>query len=281
MGFIRLFVESTKPKVMIQKNLFYFLCGYFVSIFYYQAFNIFKLILGVGIFISVYSCVYVINDIFDYKRDRKHPIKRHRPIPSNKLNPKHALLTCALIYITGFLASIIFMNPLFALCIFLLIVGNVVYSHPFFKTKKKIISAGLILALLQYVKLLAGWSIIAGELTHPVIYFMIPACLYLYSLLQVAMHSDHYKGRFKIKRREKIIGHTLMLLPAVLITVLLFTDLVFYITFTILPIYFAFLWMVKKLKLKDAVLRINKYMTFINSLLISLNAFFFIGVLGL
>jgi len=280
MGFIRLFIESTKPKVMVQKNLFYFLMGFCVSLFYYQSFNLFKLIFGAVIFIAVYSCVYVINDIFDYQRDKKHPIKKHRPIPSHRLNPGYALLFCGTIYIIGFLASILLINPLFALCMLLLVAGNVMYSHPSFKTKKKIVSAGLILALLQYIKLLAGWSISAGEINHPVIYFMIPACLYLYSLMQVIMNSDHYKGRFQVtRRREKLLNNTLMLLPAVLITILLFTELVFYIIFTLIPIYFAFIWMSKKLKLHDAVLKINKYMTYINSLFVSLNIFYYLALI--
>jgi len=281
MGFIQLFIESTKPKVMVQKNIFYFLFGYFISVVYYQYLNFFKTLLGLVIFVSVYSCVYVVNDLFDYKKDRLHPIKKHRPIPSNRLNPKYALIMCVFIYATGIISSFIFINPLFALCIFLLVVGNVMYSHPLFKTKKFIISAGLILALLQYVKLLAGWSIVAGELSHPVIYFMIPACLYLYSLLQVVLNSDHYKGRFILtKRKEKLLDRTLMLLPAALITVLLFTELVFYVIFTIIPIYFAFIYMSRKLRLHDVVLRINKYMAYINSLFVSLNFFFFIGMLS-
>ncbi len=276
MGFIKLFIESTKPKVMVQKNIFYFLLGYFVSIFYYGSFNLFKATLGLFVFTCVYSCVYVVNDIFDYNRDKKHPIKKHRPIPSDRLNPSHALMLCGFIYISGFLISLFFINLLNAFCLLLLICGNVAYSHPFFKAKKSPINAGLILTGLQYLKLLAGWSINAGEINHPVIYFMIPACLYIYCTFQLAMHSDHYKGRFKFTRLERTLGRTLMILPAILITILLFTELVFYIVFTLVPIYFAFLFVVRKLKLRDAVLRINRYMTFLNTLLVSLNLFFFL-----
>ncbi len=278
MVFVKLFIESTKPKVMAQKNLFYFLLGYFISIFFYLNFNIVKAVIGSMIFLFVYSCVYVVNDLFDYDNDRKHPIKKFRPIPSGRLNPNKALVTCGLIYIIGFILSFILINSLFALCILLLIFGNVIYSHPFFKTKKNIVTSGLLLGILQYLKLLAGWSLNAGEFSHPVIYFMIPACLYLYSTLQFAIHSEHYKGRFKIERKELIAGRVLMILPAVLITILLFTKLIFYITFTIVPIYFAFLYIVRKLKIKDSIKKINKYMTALNSLLISLNTIFYLAI---
>jgi hypothetical protein len=278
MGFIKLFIESTKPKIHAQKNSFYFLLGYFISVFYYLQFNIIKVALGFVIFLSVYSCVYVVNDIFDYTRDKKHPIKKYRPIPSDKLNPTHALILCGLIYITGFVTSFILINPLFAMCMFLLVIGNVAYSHPFFKTKKNYINAGLLLAGLQYLKLLAGWSINAGDINFPVVYFMIPACLYLYCLFQVAIHSDHYKGRFKFNKQGLILGKALMILPAIMITVLLFTDLVFYMVCVIIPVYFAFLFVVRKLKFHDAILKINRYMTYLNSLLVSLNLFFYLGV---
>ncbi|MFA5405775.1 MAG: UbiA family prenyltransferase [Candidatus Nanoarchaeia archaeon] len=279
MSFIRLFIDSTKPKVMVQKNAFYFLLGYFISVFYYQQFTWLKALLALTVFISVYSCVYVINDIFDYKRDRAHPIKCHRPIPSNQLKPSMALLFCGIVYIAGFLASILFINPLFATCIFLLIVGNIVYSHPYFKTKKSIVNSAIILGLLQYLKLLAGWSITAGQFAHPFLLFLIPGCLYLYSMLQLAINSDHYKGRFKIARRELLVGRTLMIAPAVLITILLFTELTSYIMFIMVPVYLAFLFIVEKLKLSDAIKNVNKYMGLLNSLLISLNLLYFIPLL--
>ncbi len=260
---------------MIQKNIFYFLIGFFISIFYYQSIAITKLITGLIIFVSVYSCVYVINDIFDYKRDKKHPIKKYRPIPSNKLKPEHALIFSALIFITGFILSITLINPLFALCIFLMITGNVAYSHPKFKTKKQLFNAAIILGALQYLKLLAGWSITAGDYHHPFLYFLIPACLYLYSTGQLLINSDHYKGRFKITKKEFIVAKTLMIIPAIFITMLLFTNLASYIVFIFIPVYIAFLFIVEKLKLADAINHVNKYMSFLNLLLVGLNLIYF------
>jgi 4-hydroxybenzoate polyprenyltransferase len=264
---------------MVNKNIFYFLLGYFISVFYYQHFVWARALLALCIFICVYSCVYVINDIFDYKRDRLHPLKKHRPIPSNRLRPGKALLLCGIVYVAGFLASILFINALFATCIFLLILGNVVYSHPFFKTKKSIVSSAIILGLLQYLKLLAGWSITAGQFVHPFLFFLIPGCLYLYSMLQLAMNSDHYKDRFKIARRELIVGKTLMILPAVLITILLFTELTSYIICILVPIYLTFLYIVEKLKLSDAISKVNKYMGLLNSMLVGLNLLYFIPLI--
>jgi 4-hydroxybenzoate polyprenyltransferase len=48
-------------------------------------------------FSLIASCVYIINDLFDIDFDRKHPIKKDRPIPSGKISIKKALsiaITC-------------------------------------------------------------------------------------------------------------------------------------------------------------------------------------------
>lgn len=42
------------------------------------------------------SSIYVINDITDAQRDKKHPVKRNRPIPSGKISIRKAWLIAAL-----------------------------------------------------------------------------------------------------------------------------------------------------------------------------------------
>jgi 4-hydroxybenzoate polyprenyltransferase len=35
--------------------------------------------------------IYLVNDVFDAERDRRHPQKRHRPVAAGRLRPRHAL----------------------------------------------------------------------------------------------------------------------------------------------------------------------------------------------
>jgi|GEM_PF-2750318 len=271
---IKLFFESTKAKLHFQKNSFYFLAGYLLSVFIYSSFDFFKLFIGYGSFILVYSCVYVINDLFDLKYDRLHPYKKDRPIASNRLKPRTALLMCLSFYAIGLTASFIFINPLHFTCLVLLILGNVLYSHPYVKTKKSIISAGLILAMLQYTKLLAGWSINAGFSFEITPFAMIFACLYLYSLIQLVINSEQYKARFPINKREVIAGRLLMIIPAVIITLLMFSELRWYVLFTLIPIIIVYTLFFKKLKLKNKLEFVNRYMGYLNSVLIGSNIIF-------
>ena len=44
------------------------------------------------LFCLVASCVYIINDIIDVKQDGLHPKKQNRPLASNKITRKNALL---------------------------------------------------------------------------------------------------------------------------------------------------------------------------------------------
>ncbi len=52
-------------------------------------------------FCMVASCIYIINDLFDIDFDRKHPIKKDRPIPSGKISSKKAMSIAGICLLIG------------------------------------------------------------------------------------------------------------------------------------------------------------------------------------
>ncbi len=65
--------------------------------------------LAVAIFCLLSSSVYVLNDLVDRDKDRRHPLKKGRPIASGRVSPATAILFCALLLVVA-LAGAWFIN---------------------------------------------------------------------------------------------------------------------------------------------------------------------------
>ena len=52
-------------------------------------------LVAVAAFVAASSAVYLVNDTVDAERDRRHPVKRNRPIASGALPARHAVLLAA------------------------------------------------------------------------------------------------------------------------------------------------------------------------------------------
>lgn len=79
-------------------------------IFSGNIFNIEKLIISIIGFIAfsfVASVVYIINDIRDIENDRKHPIKRKRPLPAGTVSKKEAIILAIVMLLIAYLLNTI------------------------------------------------------------------------------------------------------------------------------------------------------------------------------
>ena len=77
------------------------------------------------------SAVYIFNDILDVERDRLHPVKRKRPLPSGRLSVFSATVFGALLFLSG-LSLAFAVSPLVLLSAVALVVNTVLYTL-FFK----------------------------------------------------------------------------------------------------------------------------------------------------
>ena len=71
-----------------------------------------KVLLAFIVFCSLSSASYIVNDVFDIKKDRLHPFKRFRPLANKNLTITYAL-TVAFVLIIGSLALGFLVNPAF------------------------------------------------------------------------------------------------------------------------------------------------------------------------
>ncbi|MCA9694535.1 MAG: decaprenyl-phosphate phosphoribosyltransferase [Nannocystaceae bacterium] len=107
---------------------------------------------AIGLFCLVSGCVYILNDLVDLEKDRAHPKKRHRPLPSGRLSPtlarNFAVITVAVCLALGY-----YLEPLYALILGVYLANNVAYS---FKVKHVAYLDVLSIAFGFLLRVLAG-----------------------------------------------------------------------------------------------------------------------------
>ncbi len=108
------------------KNLFLFVPLFFAGeIFHFD--KVWSVAWGFLAFCCIASSIYILNDFRDREEDKKHPIKRMRPLASGAIKPATAMIIFALLVITGMgLAYWIRDKFLFVLSIYF--VMNIAYS---------------------------------------------------------------------------------------------------------------------------------------------------------
>lgn len=107
------------------KNLLLFLPPLLAHTFVLNV--MFRAVLSFLAFSFVASAIYILNDFFDIKTDRLHPLKRHRPIPSGNVDLTTSLIIFLLLLGIGILLSV-YISMNFLLIIFLYILLNIAYS---------------------------------------------------------------------------------------------------------------------------------------------------------
>ncbi|MFH0773541.1 MAG: UbiA prenyltransferase family protein [bacterium] len=74
-------------------------------------------VIAFAIFCLLSSTSYLLNDIIDYPYDKKHPIKRYRPIASGEISMQQATFTVFILTIASLLLSLLFSVSFFFLAL--------------------------------------------------------------------------------------------------------------------------------------------------------------------
>ncbi len=112
------------------------------------------------------SAVYLVNDVADLEQDRKHPLKRNRPIAAGQLSVPTALVASAVLGL-GSTAAAFALSPAFALVLLTYLLSNVLYS---FWLKHVPIIDVMVLASGFVLRVAAGVALITVERFSPWLY---------------------------------------------------------------------------------------------------------------
>ncbi len=111
------------------------------------------LLIGFFAFSLTSSSIYLLNDLIDIPSDRKHPIKRNRPLASGEMHITTGFYLSVIFFVVGFLISILFLHPGFAIVQAIYFILNWLYSR---YLKKEVVVDIVILSILYCLRLIAG-----------------------------------------------------------------------------------------------------------------------------
>lgn len=127
------------------------------------------------IFCALSGVVYLVNDIADREADRRHPVKRRRPIASGAVS-LHAALTTAVILLVAALGAAWLLRPAFAAVAIAYVGLLALYSGPL---KHIVIIDVLTIAIGFVLRAVAGGVAIAVPISHWLLVLTILLALFL------------------------------------------------------------------------------------------------------
>ncbi len=128
-----------------------------------------KTILAFILFCILSGSVYLINDLADIEKDRQHPVKRNRPLPSGKLRRSWAVIAAVVLPIIALALSFL-LKPLFGLVGLSYFILFLAYS---FLLKNIVILDVLIIATGFVLRVAAGSVVAEAERFSPWLYVCI------------------------------------------------------------------------------------------------------------
>ena len=118
------------------------------------------------LFCLLSSSVYLINDLVDIERDRQHPTKRNRPLPSGKLKPSVAIVA-AILFMTIAISLGFVLEPRFGTVEVIYLATMIAYS---FWLKNIVILDVLTIAAGFVLRVMAGTFVFQVERFSPWLY---------------------------------------------------------------------------------------------------------------
>ena len=125
------------------------------------------LILFVSSHLMLYGGLYTINDLRDIEEDRKNEHKKHRPLPSGRVQPIEAVAFALILILAALKTAYFFFGAGIFIVYLLLIVFNVLYTYVF----KRIPFVELIGNVLTHpLRVVLGVLVAGGTIAYPILF---------------------------------------------------------------------------------------------------------------
>lgn len=122
---LQIIIQAARPNQWIKNSIIYVSLIFSGQLFNPVLFG--KTFLGFLIFALLSSTSYLLNDIIDYPYDKKHPVKKNRPIAAGLLSVQDASFIVFILSFIGLLISLFFSIPFFGVA-FVFLLLHFVYS---------------------------------------------------------------------------------------------------------------------------------------------------------
>jgi decaprenyl-phosphate phosphoribosyltransferase len=122
---MKAYIQLIRPKDWA-KNLFLFVPLFFSGLFF-ETGKLAELLIGFICFSLVASSIYIMNDYRDIEDDKKHPVKKDRPLASGAVNKTTAIIIALLFLLIGFTTAW-FLRDKFMFILGIYFLMNVGYS---------------------------------------------------------------------------------------------------------------------------------------------------------
>lgn len=190
-------IKTLRPQQWV-KNLFV-AAPLFFSLRLFDTASLLRSAAAVALFCLISGCVYVLNDIVDVEQDRRHPQKRHRPIPSGKLSISVAR-TFLVLAVPGCIAAAFVLAPMYAAVLSTYFVLNIAYS---FKLKNISYLDVLSIATFFILRVLAGAFAIGVEASP----WLLGCTFLLATFLGFGKRAHELAGSTEAEQQRSVLAH--------------------------------------------------------------------------
>ncbi len=158
--------------------------------------------IGMLLFCSAASGVYVLNDLFDLASDRKHPWKSKRPFASGLLSiPVGLALATALLALAA-IGGVLLVNRAFALAVLVYLTLSIAYS---IHLKKRVLVDVFVLTSFYGMRIVTGALITGTLLSH---WFLAFSMFFFFSLAMAKRFSELVHARELVENGNSGRGYS-------------------------------------------------------------------------